>query len=286
MLLHLETWGEPPARPVVCVHGITGHGKRFRRLAEERLAGRFRVLAPDLRGHGFSDWEPPWSIEALAADVVETAQAAGVERAAWVGHSFGGRLVLEIAARRPELVERMALLDPALELLPHVAFDQAEAARTERTYASAEEAVESRVGDGWGTPQTFVEEDVGEHLVASRDGRFRYRYCSAAVVSLLGALAMRPPEPARVPTLLVHAPRFGLVREEQVGALRAALGPLLEEVEVPGGHMVIWDAYEETADALERFLGMRSATDGPLTAPSAADAPGAATSVAAPRTHP
>jgi len=58
----------------------------------------------------------------------------------------------------------------------------------------------------------------------------------------------------RVPTLLLHAGDFGLVREEQVDAYRLALGDLVEIVEVPGGHMVYWDAYEETADALERFL--------------------------------
>ena len=53
---------------------------------------------------------------------------------------------------------------------------------------------------------------------------------------------------------LLHAGEFGLVREEQVDAYRLALGDLVEIVEVPGGHMVYWDAYEETADALERFL--------------------------------
>jgi pimeloyl-ACP methyl ester carboxylesterase len=54
--------------------------------------------------------------------------------------------------------------------------------------------------------------------------------------------------------LLVHAGEFGLVREDQIDAYRVALGDLIEVIEVPGGHMVYWDAYEETADAVERFL--------------------------------
>src|SRR5207244_9944259 len=62
MLLQLHEWGDRTAPPVVALHGITGFGRRFRRLAEERLASRFRVLAPDLRGHGSSSWEPPWTI--------------------------------------------------------------------------------------------------------------------------------------------------------------------------------------------------------------------------------
>jgi len=66
--------------------------------------------------------------------------------------------------------------------------------------------------------------------------------------------ALYDPGKITVPTLLLHAGDFGLVREEQVDAYRLALGDLVEIVEVPGGHMVYWDAYEETADALERFL--------------------------------
>jgi pimeloyl-ACP methyl ester carboxylesterase len=57
-----------------------------------------------------------------------------------------------------------------------------------------------------------------------------------------------------VPTLLVHAGQFGLVREEQIEAYATVLGDLLRVVEVPGGHMVYWDSYELTADAVQSFL--------------------------------
>ena len=58
MELHVHAWGPPDGEPLVCLHGVTGHGERFKRLAEERWTGR-RVLAPDLRGHGRSGWEAP-----------------------------------------------------------------------------------------------------------------------------------------------------------------------------------------------------------------------------------
>jgi lipase len=256
MLLQLHEWGARGAPPLACLHGVTGHGRRFCRLAEERLAERFRVLAPDLRGHGHSGWEPPWTIGAAVADVLETVAAAGVERAAWLGHSYGGRLVLELAALEPRLVERAILRDPAIDLLPHVGFDMAEDHRRDRVFASAEEAVQARLDSSPTTPRTFVEEEAREHLVRSSDGSFRWRYCQSAVVSAYGELCTPapPPETLRAPTLLVHAQEFGLVRDDQLDAYRAALGERLELVAVPGGHMVIWDAYEETADAVARFL--------------------------------
>ena len=256
MLLHLHEWGERAAPAVVCLHGIGAHGGRFRRLAEERLARRFRVLAPDLRGHGFSEWEPPWTFATCVADVLETVEAAGVERAVWVGHSAGGRLVLELAAREPGRVERVALLDPALDLLPHVGFDLAEDERRERSYASPEEAVRARLDGAPSTPRDDVEQEVREHLAVGRDGQHRYRYCRSAAVSLYSELCTPPPAPEtlRSPALLVHADRFGLVRDDQLDLYRRALGERLRVVPVHGGHVVYWDAYEETADALERFL--------------------------------
>ena len=256
MLLQVHEWGDRTAPAVVALHGIGGFGRRFRKLAEERLAARFRVLAPDLRGHGSSSWEPPWTIGTHVADVLETIEAAGVERAAFVGHSYGGRLILELAALEPKRLERCVLLDPAVHLLPHVGFDFAERERVDGAFGSPQDAVAERMLYGDPTPLSFVEEDVREHLAQGPDGLYRYRYCRSAVITGYGELCTPPPPPEtlRVPTLLVYADGFGLVRDDQVDAYATVLGDLLHVVTVPGGHMVFWDAYEQTADVLQAFL--------------------------------
>lgn len=257
MLLQLHEWGDPSAPPVVCVHGVSAHGRRFRKLAEERLAQRFRVLAPDLRGHGGSEWEPPWTIATHLHDLLETIDDAGLHGADWIGHSFGGRLVLELAALDPGRIERAVLLDPAIQLLPHVGFDFAELARADRAYEAPEDAIAERLESGVvPTPREYLEEENREHLLRHADGRFRFRYCQAAVVSMYAELCTPPPAPEtlRMPVLLVHAGEFGLVREDQREEYERVLDDRLQVVEVPGGHVVYWDAFEQTADAIERFL--------------------------------
>lgn len=256
MRLNLHEWGDPRAPAVVCVHGVSAHGRRFRRLAEEWLASHLRVLAPDLRGHGRSGYDPPWDVRTHLEDLLETASAAGVETAAWVGHSFGGRLVVELCARAPERVESVALLDPAIQILPHVGRDFAEEAAKDRSFATADEAIEARLANGASTPRELLEEEAREHLVTSADGRLRWRYSPPAAVTAYSELCTQPPPPSvvRVPALLVHASQFGLVREEQRAEYAAELGEQLELVAVPGGHDVYWDAYEETAGAVESFL--------------------------------
>jgi len=250
--LHAHEWGDSDAPLLVCLHGVTSHGGRFRRLGEQ-LGARHRVAALDLRGHGRSDWQPPWSLETHVADVLETV---GGRRATWMGHSFGGRVVAELAARRPELVEHAILLDPALQVLPHVAFDMAEHERQDVSFASAADAVQARFDSGRVliAPRDLVHEDEEAHLEPDREGRLRYRYCKSAVIAAWSEMATAPPEPARVPTLILRGAESWLFLDEHVETYRAALGDLLEVVEVPGGHTVMWDALAETGRAVEAFL--------------------------------
>jgi pimeloyl-ACP methyl ester carboxylesterase len=188
--------------------------------------------------------------------VLETMDARGVERATVMGHSLGGRLVLELAAIAPERVERAVLLDPAIQILPHVALDSAEDARRERAFDSLAAAVDDRLEGERYTPRSFVEADYAQHFVEGPDGKWRPRHSAAAAVTLYSEMAAPPPSPStlQAPTLLLYAPAYGLVREDQVAAYSDALGDRLSVVEVSGRHMVMWDAYDETASALVAFL--------------------------------
>jgi lipase len=255
--LHVHEWGDVAAPPLVCLHGVSGHGRRFRKLVEERLAARFHVLAPDLRGHGRSAWDPPWNLGQHLEDVLETLELLGVRPASWLGHSFGGRLILEVGDVAPELVERAVLLDPAIRIQPERALELAESERAEKAFSSVDEAIEKRIETAplYRTPRVLLEEEMREHLTESRDGRLRYRYCQSAVVAMYGELAGADAfDFARVPTLLVVGADSGLVTESQVTTLRDALAEELTVVTVPGGHIVLWDAFDETADAIDAFL--------------------------------
>jgi pimeloyl-ACP methyl ester carboxylesterase len=225
---------------------------RFRRLAEERLAERYHVRALDLRGHGHSGWGEPWTIPQHVEDVLETVD----EPAIWIGHSFGGRLTAEITARRPDLVVRAVLLDPALWVPPDVAEEIARGELAKEPYSSVEEAVRAREASVEHTPREFLEEEMREHLVEQPGGGWFYRYSPGAVAAAYREMATFPPawDSLRVPTLLVVAEHAKLVSAAELVLYQAALGDLLEVVAVPGGHIVLWDAYDETAAAIDRFL--------------------------------
>jgi len=252
--LHVEAWGDPESPRVVYLHGVTGRGLLARRLAEDWLSD-YRVIAPDLLGHGASPYEPPWSIREHVDLVIASV---GRQPAVWIGHSFGGRLAYEVAAREPSLVERLVLLDPAMLVDPGISLQLAERARSDRSYASFEEGLDRRFAESFlhDAARDLVADDLRGFLLADEDGRWRYRYSQAAVVAAYGEVAVAPPpfEAVRIPTLLARGRESHVDYDHLLAAHQAALGGLLQLITVPGGHTVLWDALEETGAAVFSFL--------------------------------
>lgn len=110
MRLAVTEAGEGP--PLVLLHGLFGSGQNWGGIRRV-LAPQYRVLTPDLRNHGSSPRAAAMDYAAMAADVAETMDAAGVARAAVLGHSMGGKVAMALALAHPERVERLVVADIA-----------------------------------------------------------------------------------------------------------------------------------------------------------------------------
>lgn len=205
--LHVHTYGPADGSVVLAVHGVTGHGGRWRALVEAELPDA-RVLAPDLRGHGRSPSAPPWTLEQHAADLLAVLDAAGVERALLLTHSFGGAIGLHLARTAPHRVHTLVLLDPATGIDADDALEAAEDSCTPGSWADPGAATEAKAHDWEGVPRVLVEEEVAEHLVQREDGGWAWRTCAPAVVAAWSEMTRAPVlPPAGVRTLLVPALR-------------------------------------------------------------------------------
>lgn len=256
MLLNTHHWGAAGPERVVCLHGVAQHGGIFEQLGKRLAALGHSVLAVDLRGHGESGHEPPWSTGTHVEDVLETLDAQGVERVAWVGHSFGGLVAAALVAEAGERTQRLALLDPGLAVPPERALRSAEIERLDWSFATTDGALnallsnESIVASPREVVAAFVDDDVRK----GPDGRFRFSFCPSTVVTAWSEMTLPPPPIARVPTLLVTAekPLYDGTRQRQ--RYEDELGDLLTRVEVPNGHNVLWESPQETIEAVEQFL--------------------------------
>lgn len=124
--------------PVVLVHGHPFDRSMWRPQLE-RLAPRYRVIAPDLRGYGETTVVPgktPLSV--FAADLVGLLDRLGVDRAVFCGLSMGGQIVMELHRAHPDRVQALILADTSPEA-------DTEAGREAR-YAAAERALREGMG--------------------------------------------------------------------------------------------------------------------------------------------
>ena len=130
--IHLEVGGSGP--PLLLLHGHPQTHVTWHKVAP-RLAERFTVVVPDLRGYGDSDkpaggvGHEAYSKRAMAADQVAVMAALGFSRFGLVGHDRGGRVAHRLALDHPGAVERIAVLDIAPTATMYARTDMAFATR-------------------------------------------------------------------------------------------------------------------------------------------------------------
>lgn len=113
------TGGKPfdAAKPtVVFLHGVLNDHSVWILQTRWFAHHGYNVLAPDLPGHCRSEGEPPASVEEAADFVLALLDAAKVEQAVLVGHSFGALIALEAAGRAPQRVRKLALVGVAFPM--------------------------------------------------------------------------------------------------------------------------------------------------------------------------
>src|SRR5450631_4318380 len=96
-LNHIDTGA---GAPVVLLHGLFGSARNFGTI-QRALSPLFRVIAMDARNHGASLHAAGMRYATLAADVLETLDSLGIQRAAAIGHSMGGKTAMTLAVAAP-----------------------------------------------------------------------------------------------------------------------------------------------------------------------------------------
>jgi len=249
--LHVQTFGEPAGPAVLAVHGVYGHGGRWRELAEGYLAD-FCVYAPDLNGQGRSLWSPPWTLEQHVADVLATMNELGLEQVDALGFSFGAVVLLHLADKAPERVRRLVLLDPAVGLDADAAAKSAATALAAPSFSDRAEARTARATSWPSASQDAVDREITDYLMQGEDNRWRWRYHPESIATAYAEMA-RPPivPPCGVPTLLVRATESNVVRPDYLTACHAAG---VEVVDVNSGHQLLLERLADTGGLVRKFL--------------------------------
>jgi pimeloyl-ACP methyl ester carboxylesterase len=262
--LELSAFVLGQGRPVVLLHGLGATKISWLPLLAP-LAERFRVIAPDLPGHGESAKpRAPYTPAFYAGAVRRLLDAVGTDAALLVGNSMGGRIALEVAVRAPRRVSGMVLLDPAVAGLPFPYY--ARLLRLLPVEAGALPlpvrrrlvllGIRQLFGDPDRLPENAYQAGADEFLRIYRSRRARV----ALLSSIRGLMADRTDtfwERVRridAPTLVVWGELDRLV-PARLGEILASSMPAAELAMLPGvGHVPQFEVPETTAELVRRFL--------------------------------
>jgi len=273
--LHYAEWGDPDAPPILLLHGGRDHCRSWDWVAE-RLCDRYRVIAPDLRGHGDSAWSPDGDYGTLAYvyDLAQLIGSQGLAPLPIIAHSLGGYVALRYASTYPERVKALVAIE-GLGLAPDRMREREAKPIAERTrawiegqlqlarrgprrYASFDEALARMQGENKRLSAAQARHLTRHGLMQNEDGTLSWKFDNyvraiaspqETTLAELGALWSR----VTCPTLLVYGRASWASNPAKDG--RAAHFPNARVVMVEGaGHWVHHDRLEVFMAEVEAFL--------------------------------
>jgi len=110
--LNARDFGTTGKPALVLLHGLLGSSRNWQTVGRD-LADTYHVRALDLRNHGASPHTATISYEAMVDDVLFWMDREGIQAAALLGHSMGGKVAMQLACRNPQRVSRLIVVDIA-----------------------------------------------------------------------------------------------------------------------------------------------------------------------------
>jgi len=177
--IHYLAWGERARQGIVFVHGGGAHAHWWTHVAA-RYAGRYRVAAIDLSGHGDSGSRDRYSLEGWTNEVMAVAKDAGMsEKPVVVGHSMGGFVTIATSALHPDALAGVIVCDSPISAPdPEIdAHRMGAAFGKPRAYASRSEAIERfRTVPAQEHYLDYVMADVGYHSLRETPEGWRWKF--------------------------------------------------------------------------------------------------------------
>jgi len=272
--LHYAEWGNPAAPPLLLIHGGRDHCRSWDWVAGA-LAHDWHVVAPDLRGHGDSEWvsDGNYTTMDMVYDLRQLVRQIDRGPVTIIAHSWGGNVATRFAGVCPEIVTRLVAIEglgpsPAyaaeLAAKPYAQrvrewldAKHAAAARQPRRYASIDEALARMRGEN-----AYLTEAQARHLTIhginrNEDGSFTWKFdphlnlnspfeaAAADIQALWRAIAC--------PTLLLYGANSWASNPERDGRLEHFSTARVVEL-ADAGHWLHHDQFDAFMAVVGRFL--------------------------------
>jgi len=245
---HVRVEGPPGGAPLLMLHSL-GTDLRVWDAQAEAFAGSFRVIRPDMRGHGLTTVTPgPYSIAGLARDAIAVLDALSIGKAHVAGLSIGGMIAQSLAAQAPDRVASLLLVDTALTIPPPALWRERAAIVRAQGIAAIADAVMAR----WVTPE-FLDAPAAQGLRTMLLRTPAEGYAAAAEAVAVADLTDSTSR-LHVPTLVLVGERDAATPPEAARALAQAIPNARLETIAGAAHIPNDEQAEAVTAAMRRLL--------------------------------
>ena len=272
--LHYVDWGNQDAPTLLMVHGGRDHCRNWDWVADE-LRHDYHIIAPDLRGHGDSQWMlgGSYTIIDYVYDIAQLLHQTSAVPATVMGHSLGGSISLLYSGIYPENVTKLisiegmgpppGMLEKYGETAPHARLEawvgnlRQLSSRMPKRYASLEEAFQRMQ-----TENPHLSEDQARHLTVhgsnqNEDGSYSWKFDN--YVRAFAPIGLSPEESWKIyariksPTLLIHGTESWASNPQEDGRAKVFDNSTVAGID-GAGHWVHHDQLQQFLEVVKEFL--------------------------------
>jgi pimeloyl-ACP methyl ester carboxylesterase len=272
--LHYADWGNEGAPPLLLVHGGRDHCRSWDWVAE-RLADRYHIIAPDLRGHGDSAWSPDanYDMDAFVYDLAQLIHQLDLAPVTIVAHSMGGNVALRYAGLYPDKVRKLVAIEglgPSPKVMAERAATpvgdrfrkwiddkRAAAGRMPKRYATLDDALARMMAEN-----SYLTPEQARHLTVqginrNEDGSWSWKFDNYLNIWSVFDMPQSDIEALwsaiTCPTLLLYGANSWASNPEGDGRLRHFKSAQVIEFE-NAGHWLHHDQFDRFMSTLDEFL--------------------------------
>lgn len=259
--LHYLEWGSAARPPLILLHGGAAHARWWDHIGSV-LSRDYRVIAPDLRGHGDSAWAVPaaYEVEDYVADLHGLISALQLDRPVLVGHSLGGFIALAYATTRAETLRALVVVDIRARLTGgrFMRLLRAVPAPVYRDEDDLLDRFRLLPADAHPSPELF--RSLARHSVrAAPDGRLRLKGDRASLTRTPRDLTEQL-SGLRCPCLFIRGQDSKTLSAQALAEMSACCPDACAREIIGAGHHVFLDQPRAFLEVVQHFLDERART--------------------------